>query len=621
MRLIYLRVLSEINESSVSLLNKDINFLGSHQFYWDADKKDIGYRRIDSYFPNLYGNSINVSVITGANGTGKTTLLDFINYLIAGYNGNTERVPWFDSWSWVCLIEEEGDVRKYHQEFMQGVEGNFNERPLFPKGEIPKARFKLDSRTVGSELIYFSPHLSFSSIFNASDRVDVSADAVFNQAMKDAAKLGIPAKQSLKSAEIKIQVDFIEFLRANNNLVKELPFLSKIRNSILALSLEGYNNEVVTERLQIINAEEDYSIYRNAVMKIERLIGAYQSREPQKKLKYSIFKYLFELRLLTVLYINFDTYLNSLKGKLREKFVSRTNEYYDRIPPEDIGITIFGDLQFLEHDKLKTFMSAVSKIYQIFEGKDVSLAGSIHLPRLRTSTGVGEQLLRYEREVLSTLRQPNEESLGFFFDWVNLSTGEKAYLNLFSRFYRARKLTSNNSDEAKTYFLIDEPSTAFHPQWQKEYLDKLLRFIDTIFKGSKEVILTTHSPYVVSDVQKEDIIPLQMDSKSPTLFSTNTFGANIHELLANSFFLQNGFMGDVARKKIKSLLDFFGSSNKEQYSVWDQEKARRFIDIIGEPLLKRDLMQLYYESVEEDELDQEIERLEQIKRNRKGKNQ
>jgi predicted ATP-dependent endonuclease of OLD family len=56
----------------------------------------------------------------------------------------------------------------------------------------------------------------------------------------------------------------------------------------------------------------------------------------------------------------------------------------------------------------------------------------------------------------------------------------------------------------KTVVLIDEPENSLHPQWQKDYVNRLG---DLISRYNPEVYIATHSPLIVSGVRhSEDII-------------------------------------------------------------------------------------------------------------------
>lgn len=63
--------------------------------------------------------------------------------------------------------------------------------------------------------------------------------------------------------------------------------------------------------------------------------------------------------------------------------------------------------------------------------------------------------------------------------------------------------------------LIDEGDTLFHPEWQRTYLNDLLKGLKIIFKNTSsiQIIFTTHSPFVTSDLPWYSIIKLDKYEK------------------------------------------------------------------------------------------------------------
>ena len=70
------------------------------------------------------------------------------------------------------------------------------------------------------------------------------------------------------------------------------------------------------------------------------------------------------------------------------------------------------------------------------------------------------------------------------------------------------------------------------------------------------------------------------------IMQENTFGANIHSLLQNGFFLEGAPMGEFAKEKINKM---FERLHKNDYS----ECLFKEIKLVSEPLLKTQLYQLY----------------------------
>ena len=140
--------------------------------------------------------------------------------------------------------------------------------------------------------------------------------------------------------------------------------------------------------------------------------------------------------------------------------------------------------------------------------------------------------------------------------WWQFSSGEQVMLNTFSRLYHIKDKVIDN----EVILLIDEGELYLHPQWQKRYINDLINSLEIIFENKMvQIILTSHSPFIVSDLPKEHVIFLDKSDDGyckvvSGIEKQQTFGANIHTLFAEAFFLEDGLIGDFAKQKINDLI-------------------------------------------------------------------
>jgi len=174
----------------------------------------------------------------------------------------------------------------------------------------------------------------------------------------------------------------------------------------------------------------------------------------------------------------------------------------------------------------------------------------------------------------------------------NLSHGEQMIFGQLLNIY----FFSYNQDNL--LFLFDEPEIALHPNWQKQYLNEII----TLFKKMKKkyhFIFTTHSPFLISDLPKQNIIFLDKDDTENCKVvnglkeKKQTFGANIHTLLSDSFFMEDGLMGEFAKGKIDEIIK---NLKDEHYNPERKVKENILLVIksIGEPFLKSKILDMYY---------------------------
>lgn len=199
--------------------------------------------------------------------------------------------------------------------------------------------------------------------------------------------------------------------------------------------------------------------------------------------------------------------------------------------------------------------------------------------------------------------------------WSDMSSGQLGLLNLFGRFYNAlheveEDLLSNLKNDASKFtvskklkeykylLLIDECDLYFHPQWQKDWLYYFLRLIEILFKGDVQVILTTHSPFILSDFPNSNVTFLSKNSSvnNDLEGSVRTFGSNISELFTNSFFINDGLMSKFSKNKINNFIKELLNATPNDVDA-NKERYKQFIDLIGEPLIKNKLLQIYNEKV------------------------
>ena len=213
--------------------------------------------------------------------------------------------------------------------------------------------------------------------------------------------------------------------------------------------------------------------------------------------------------------------------------------------------------------------------------------------------------------------------------------------------------------------VLDEIELYYHPEWQRTYINDLLKTVSLISNDNVNnidginILISTHSPFILSDIPSSNILFLEKkeghEYSFPQDINLKTFGANIHDMLRHGFFMSNGTMGEHAKKTVNDIivklnyvitqkeylkilnenfgndklyvpeLDFLkrqrlkyinlilSSMNKKERiiklykiilsmdsqlykRVISKEEIERFISIIGEPILKNKLSEMYNEA-------------------------
>lgn len=222
-----------------------------------------------------------------------------------------------------------------------------------------------------------------------------------------------------------------------------------------------------------------------------------------------------------------------------------------------------------------------------------------------------------------------EVMTGTKLDFINftwpMSGGEKAILSLFSSLYEKREISYNFT------LFLDEPDLYLHPEWQRKLILLLIEVIPSIFENHEiDIVLTTHSPILLSDIPNDRVIYLKKINEDIISDSSNiiadlstnhkeTFAANIHSIFYDSFFLNNGSIGEFAFQKINNLIKVLVpyddnnrfNKNESQSEMYDynfdrlkkikcnEKNYRKLINYVGEDLIKNKLEKMLNDCIRE----------------------
>ena len=164
-----------------------------------------------------------------------------------------------------------------------------------------------------------------------------------------------------------------------------------------------------------------------------------------------------------------------------------------------------------------------------------------------------------------------------------VSSGEMALINIFASVYQLKKRNTDHN----LLLILDNIDAYLHPKWQQEILTHIIRWINENenFEDKKvQIIFTSHSPIMLSDIPRDMIIRMS-DLKKVEVQSELTFGANINQLFYDSFFMQEGSIGNIAKTKIQKVINYLNGED-----CISKEEAEYIIKNIGEPIVQRKLL-------------------------------
>jgi len=339
---------------------------------------------------------------------------------------------------------------------------------------------------------------------------------------------------------------------------------------------ENYQNDVI----KIIFRENKFIIFEPTIEKSNTLSPARQTIEIINKTKYKIQHYSAYQEFNNINYIcdtvTFDYNINNIN------YENISNIKHSIYFNTDI-LTYFDYENFIEEYMYNTTRKNPNLILNLLEDND-KLNYKIFYKK------INKKIINYFNKIDFSKFTfiPTEDSiLGKEIIDINgrtlfdLSSGEK-YLFLITFLLYIEALEKNTD----IIIYLDEPDLTLHPQWQKQLISNLI-YIFSDFKYIVHFIITTHSPFLLSDIPKENVIFLK---KGKQVYpDINTFGANIHTLLSHGFFMENGLMGEFAKKQIDNVINYL---NSKKSGIRNNDEAQNIINMIGEPIIKRQLQKM-----------------------------
>ncbi len=178
-----------------------------------------------------------------------------------------------------------------------------------------------------------------------------------------------------------------------------------------------------------------------------------------------------------------------------------------------------------------------------------------------------------------------------------LSSGERQLLYSLSYIcYHIKNIASNKKDGKRVVgyhhvnLIFDEAELYYHPEFQRVFVKRLLErlamcHISRSSIRSINILIVTHSPFILSDIPDSNVLYLGAEGHVPG----NTFGANIYDLLQDSFFLTSD-IGELAHTKIDEMIELYNMPDSSARKDTFEKKYDEFefvLNHLGEVYLKK----------------------------------
>jgi predicted ATPase len=532
MELVYLWV-----EDYKNIHKQGFNFSPRFECAYDEDTYELKIEKKE--YTSIFPDDINVTAIVGENGSGKSSVLESILDLLS--NSSNEK----DRKKYLLFYKHNSDyiVFKSHINSKINIVDSNNTKITWIK-ENPNSKF-------------LTWHRDIISIFLTNEREH-------------------------KVFEDENQI-YVETPQRNINRIKKIILSNYVshKKSLKKLNDKYFTPININIKLQLYKLLEDEYLYEEDInKKVRKIIKEIEDTDSASE-KFS--------KIINIFKIKKD--LSSLKTK-----------------PSFLSINK-NDLTSLKIQSKYNYFSYVEKerysIDEIYKRVFKSLTKPIKKKNIFYSFDINELTPEYINFLFDLPELVFDiELLDKDIKFEDLSYGERQLLiqlhfilhHSQKTKYQSLEIIANEVDDEKEevienkinsmFILLDEFEVGLHPEWQKKAIEYIIVFLENL-KIKFHLIITSHSPFILSDLPKKNVIFLEKGKQVDV--DIETFGANIHTLLSHGFFMKDGLMGEFAKRQIN---DAISRLNQTKLSEDDIKFCENIIKITGEPIIKRQMQKM-----------------------------
>ncbi len=634
---------------------EDIKFNFELKFEFDLEKKDNEYiinrKKVENMnqTPDFFDKNIsNITGIIGENGTGKTSLLEalfkqFIRknkkqvYKLNNNRNNNIDFDTIEYYNFIMLFKVSEDDYYYFSAL------NSN-RVFFKKGNN-------------------SNKIAIESIDNLKQNNSLSylyVDSILSKKPAKIEKSNLISKFDFSSSTLIEGYGGNIYAYASNELKREINFIIKYRDRKQLVKNTGvsFPQELHLSLPYNQNIKNLDEFYKEILVLFQEKISAFFQEQ-----KHFVFTGNFLNVLEKLVDLNIE-YLFKELGIKKEEFISILvksekdvkmgsqsiiNEINHRleIMREDLNLKKLSNKEIKKHENFKLNFDPLKKYLLEIDNNEkleilfkqwVNRSGRkelsnilnfyIYVYMLLSNSNYSTNFRVESGEIVVKLNGKPNNDIKLFLNYfqnsqledsyirysydIELSSGEKSILSLFSKLYSA--FYEVNNKEKNWILFLDEPEAMMHPEWQRQVLKLLIDFIKKrkLKDFNVQLFITSHSPFLASDLPKENLIMLSKEAdfshgEDDFLRSIvkivepnskkNTFAANIFNLYKNSFYVKSTF-GEFGKYRIERLIELLTPDKEGNYRKEIEMKEKEIeylIASIGERLISVKLNKMYKE--------------------------
>lgn len=643
MKLLYLWV--ENHDELVK--NQSFKISNSYHISFDLERNTLSISKNKEYIENFYGNNIlDVTAIVGKNGTGKTTIARSLYRIcnsVHPVDDDGEYTPYITKHIVVYELESqyEGEQSKLiiHYFLNKNLKVKVTEEilvELINLTDIQGEKFERAEQQHDMTTVYFTNAFEVNNVLDNQGFSEFSSWGTHKS-------LAYTPMLSLHRAFIKLREHYG----------------SKQSESMMILGvIEQYAKNMTNDFKTAYATAQSYN-YLIAVRYFPEAIIRFLPIMEDFKIKITEFGHYIKFKKGSIGISKMDQHVIFIRENIYEKIISQYKKYHwdhmyvNIICEITLFLSLMWDLKFetvgyrtfllnrndsfeelleqIEDSEENKYYKGLIRRIKNVQGVDLSIIKEFieladkyeKLHNLATSTWykqVENFLEDYDKikriEIEQTINYGFTPLIELIIEQYNnketiygrmisiipqpMSSGEVALINIFATVYSAM----NKETSGSVLLIADEIDAFLHPKWQQDILTHITRWInESEFFNNKKVqlVVATHSPIILSDIPRDNIIYLKEPFKvypSEQL----TFGANISTLFYDSFFMEKGSIGAIARKKIQWAINNIENTN---LNFDDRKRLVYIINNIGDKFLRENLKSypVYIEAAKESRYD------------------
>lgn len=653
-QIIAIKPIKGCHKKYLKLLNEDSIYYLYREFTIDENNDRISFEKkipeqlYDVECLNNEKVKICISAISGKNGSGKSTLIELLFLAINNFSFRLNKKNKKADLIYVDDVRVEFYFKTFSIQRNKGVEKFykvkvFDDEVTIHRYKKVKGDFELYQPAISNDIyklqdFFYTVTINHSHYAYNTDDLGDWLNGLFHK--NDAYQTPLVLNPMRTRGDFKISTEnHLVKSRLISNLVKPTTKFNfkKLTDNLEAIELDITLNDTKREKTIYelptddpkINEKiklKDLNLNENLIYKkINKYYKFSYDDNNKKKLRIALDYLKYKLVNICVTYSDYERYFSTNNKKFNEELL---DEYFKELFVNDESHITFKLKQTLNYIRFSNSNIPIKK--QRVPLKNISdFISKIKVDKNYSKINAIELIPPPFFNTDIILNSEKNEKIEF----KTLSSGEKQKIySISSILYHLSNLDSVKNTRTKTAYtnvniILEEIELYFHPEMQRNFINDILNSISGIELNKIKAInfcFVSHSPFILSDIPKENIMFLEnIDNKATQILKDkSTFGANIHDLLKDGFFMNKGSIGEFAKKRITETIQWMNFIREEKEKnlkedfellIKDKEYHKNIIEIIDEPIIKSKLLEMYSEIFGNEErkkhLKYEIDRL------------